>query len=107
MASGLLRALRSPDVDVVAASERGMVHRSDEDHLTLAAAERRLLYSFNVSDFQRIHTHWLSTERTHAGIVLAQQKRFAVGVQMHKLMRIIGTLTAKEMRGRLEFLGNW
>lgn len=47
-----------------------MADSSDEEHLEFARAEGRVLFSFNVSDFQRIHTEYVSQGKTHAGIIV-------------------------------------
>ena len=44
---------------------------------------------------------------SHAGIVLAVQQRYSVGEQMRRLLRLISSLTAEEMRSRIEFLSAW
>jgi hypothetical protein len=75
--------------------------------LILATLQGRALFSFNVGDFHEIHTRWSTTGRDHAGIILAQQKRYATGEQIRRLVRLIGSLTAEEMRNREEFLGRW
>lgn len=84
-----------------------MTRRRDEEHLSLATAQGRALYSFNVGDFHEIHTEWTSTGRDHAGIILAQQKRYSTGEQIRRLLRLIGSLTGEAMKNREEFLGRW
>src|SRR6266851_1817877 len=64
----------------------------------------RALYSFNVGDYHEIHREWTATGRGHAGIILAQQKRYSTGEQIRRLLRLIGSLTDDEMRNREEFL---
>jgi hypothetical protein len=44
---------------------------------------------------------------SRAGIILAVQQRYSVGEQMRRLLRLIDTLTAEEMRDRIEFLSAW
>lgn len=100
-----LRARRR--VDVVTALERGMMGRSDEDHLRQASAEARLLYSFNVKDFAILHEQWIKGGQQHSGIVLASQQRFSVGDQLRRLLRLMNGRTAEGIRDRLEFLSNW
>lgn len=47
----LVQALRTRGVDVLSAQELGMIEVSDEDHLSWATTQDRVLYSFNVGDF--------------------------------------------------------
>jgi len=107
MDGDLVRGLRSRGIDVVTATEAGMICRKDEEHLTLATAEGRALYSFNVADYHEIHTQWVTAGRFHAGIVLAQQKRYSVGEQIRRLLRLLGSMTGEAMTNRVEFLGQW
>jgi len=52
------------------------LERSDEAHLDWAAREGRVLYSFNMQDFCRLHSEYSSSGKTHAGIIVAQQQRY-------------------------------
>jgi hypothetical protein len=107
MDGDLVRGLRSRGIDVMTAADAGMVRRKDEEHLSLATGQGRALYSFNVGDYHAIHTEWMATGHSHAGIILAQQKRYSLGEQIRRLLRLIGSLTDDEMRNREEFLGRW
>lgn len=103
----LARALRDRGVDVLTAEEAGMRGRDDEEHLDLATAQGRVLYSFNIGDFCRIHTKCIASNKSHAGIILAKQQRYSVGEQMRRLLRIVNARTAEQMIDQLEFLSNW
>ena len=70
-------------------------------------AEYRVFYSFNRGDFCRIHSALMRAGQSHAGIILAVQQRYSVGEQMRRLLRLISTLTAEEMRNRIDFLSAW
>ncbi|MGH9608915.1 MAG: DUF5615 family PIN-like protein [Bryobacteraceae bacterium] len=107
MGHGLLIALRARHVDVVTATEAGMINMSDEAHLRWATANSRVLYSFNIADYVRLHQSFVEREEMHGGIVLAPQKRFPIGEQARRLLRLMGTLSADQMRSRLEFLTSW
>ena len=89
------------------AADAGMIRRRDEEHLSLAAVQGRALYSFNVRDYHEIHTEWAAAGRSHAGIILARQKRYSTGEQIRRLIHLIGSLTEEAMRSRVEFLGRW
>ncbi len=49
----------------------------------------------------------MAAGRVHSGIILAQQKRYSIGEQIRRLVRLIGSLTAEAMRNREEFLSGW
>ncbi len=107
MRRSLVFGLRARNVDVLTASEAGMINRTDEEHLTTASASGRVLYSFNVADYCVLHQTWISQGRPHGGIVVAQQQRYSIGEQLRRLMRLIGSLSREEMRNRIEFLSGW
>ena len=107
MDGDVVRGLRSRGIDVLTATDAGMIDREDEDHLAFAVSEGRALYSFNVADYHEIHTAWMDNGREHAGLILSQQKRYSVGEQIRRLVHLIGSLTAEAMRNREEFLGRW
>lgn len=105
--TALLRALRLRGVDVVGAPECGMRGQSDEEQLRWATSQQRVLYSWNRRDFYKIHSDLMRAGQSHAGIVLGLQQRYSVGEQMRRLLRLLRTLSAQEMRDRVEFLGAW
>ena len=103
MDKALVSALRARGLDVLTAREADMIERRDDDHLAFAAREGRVLYSFNVGDYCRLHTH----VRFHAGMVLALQQRYPVGDQMRRLLRLVAAKSAEDMRNHIEFLSAW
>lgn len=105
--SDVVQAVRFRGLDVLTANEVGMRQRTDEDHLDFATADGRVLYSFNVGDFNRIHIERITQDNPHAGIIIGQQQRYSVGEQMRRLTRIVNARTAEQMIGQLEFLSNW
>jgi hypothetical protein len=107
MDRSLVRALRTRGVDVTTALDEGMIERSDREHLDYATGQGRVLYSFNRRDFYRLHTLYLGQGKTHAGIILAHQQHYSVGEQMRRLLRLIATRSAEDMRDKVEFLGAW
>ena len=68
MDKALVHALRARGVDVMTALEADMIERDDQEHLDFATAQGRVLYSFNVGDFSRLHTTYLAGDKSHAGI---------------------------------------
>ncbi len=107
MDKDLVRALRARGIDVLTALEAGMIERDDSEHLDYATAQGRVLYSFNVGDFYRLHIAYLAEGKSHAGLILARQQRYSVGEQMRRLLKLIATKSAEEMRNQIEFLSAW
>jgi len=107
MHAGLLRALRAAGLDVLSVADAGRRGLSDEEQLTFAALDGRVLYSCNQADFARLHVRWMASGRHHSGIVLSSQ-RFPVGVQLRALLRLAETSDAMgAMTDHLEFLSDW
>jgi hypothetical protein len=107
MDGDLVHALRIRGIDVTSALEQEMVRRSDTDHLEFARSQGRVLYSFNIGDFQQLHSEHLRQGKHHSGIVLCQQQRYSLGEQMRRLLNIVGRVSAEEMRDSLIFLSAW
>ncbi len=103
----VLIGLRARGVDATTALEAGMTEATDDEQLEFAGSQGRVLFSFNVSDFCRLHSEYLSHGRSHAGIIVAPQRRYSVGERIRRLLSLIAANTAEEMYNRLEFLSNW
>ena len=88
---------------MVTAIETGMAQKTDEEQLEWAAANSRVVYSFNRGDFYGLHTAWLKAGRSHSGIILSRQG-LSVGEQMRRLLRLIAAKTTEDMQNHVEFL---
>lgn len=107
MDTALVRSLRARGVDVITARESDMVERNDVDHLNFSTRDNRVLYSFNVGDFQRIHQNYLREGKNHRGIILARQQQYSVGEQTRRLLKLISENSPESMQNRIEFLSAW
>jgi hypothetical protein len=103
----LLEALRLRGIDAISVASSGMGGRDDEQQLTWATGQGRVLYSFNRGDFCRIHSEWMRAGRAHSGLIIGFQQRYTVGEQMRRLLRLHNEVTAEQMLNRLEFLSAW
>jgi predicted nuclease of predicted toxin-antitoxin system len=90
--------LRRRGVDVLTTRDAGMRHAADTDQLVLATRQGRVVFTQD-ADFLRLHAAGTS----HAGIVFARQGT-AIGLIVRGLALIHKTLTAEDMKNRLEFL---
>lgn len=107
MRRALIRALRTRGADVTTALEAGMIECDDKEHLDYATTQGRVLYSFNVGDFYGLHLAYLAEGKSHAGMILAQQQRYSVGEQMRRLLKLVTTKSAEDMKNQVEFLSAW
>jgi hypothetical protein len=97
--------LRAKGFDVISAPEVNRLGECDEAQLLWAVSERRVLLSFNVGDFARLHSETLRAGGSHAGIIVS--RRMPIGPVVTKLMHLSRMLTAEDMVDRLEYLTNW
>ncbi|HEY5311166.1 MAG TPA: DUF5615 family PIN-like protein [Pirellulales bacterium] len=102
--AALVLGLRARNIDVRTVIEAGLSGRDDATQLAVATQENRVLYSFNVGDFCRLHADYLQTGRTHAGIVVVSRQQYGVGEQLRRLLRWIDATPAEQMIGTLTFL---
>ncbi|MBO1345970.1 MAG: DUF5615 family PIN-like protein [Hormoscilla sp. GUM202] len=107
MDGDLVQELRLRGADVTTANLEGMANCADDEHLEYATAQGRVLYSFNVSDYLRLHGEYMREGKNHAGIIMGQQQRYSLGEQMRRLLRIIAVKSAEEMQNHFEFLSAW
>ena len=98
VAKTIVKGLRQRGVDVLTASEAGMLSASDEEHIALARKEGRAILAQD-TDFLRLHARGAK----HAGVVYASQQT-PIGEIIHGLMLIYQILEADDMEGHLEFI---
>ena len=107
MDHALVRSLRAHGVDVLTALEAGMIERTDQDHLDYAAARGRVLCTYNIRDFFRLHGECRQSKRHHAGIVLVPQQRYSLGEQVRRILKLVAAMPAESIRDQAEFLSAW
>lgn len=97
--------LRAAGFDAIATPEANRLGESDRSQLLWAAQQGRMLATYNVPDFARIHWEWINQGLHHAGIVVSRQR--PIGDVLRRLLHLAQTLSADEMQDRLEYLSNW
>lgn len=60
MARALVQGLRARGVDVTTVVDEGMNERDDNSQLQRATQQRRVIYTFNVGDFCKLHRDHLA-----------------------------------------------
>lgn len=97
--------LRASGFDAISTPEANRLGQGDPDQLEWAAHEGRVLVTFNVSDFARLHHEWTAQSHHHSGVIVSQQR--PLGDLIRRLLALGHSLNANEMSDRLEYLGNW
>ena len=104
IARALVAALRARGADVQTVVEAGLLGKDDKVQLEWAAANSRALYTFNVSDFCRLHSECLDHGTEHAGIIVVPRQRYDVKQQIRLLLNLLNTKSSEDMRNGLHFL---
>ena len=102
--SALVSALKNSKVDVVTVADMARFSFSDEEQLIWAKEQSRVVYSFNMGDFQNLHHVFLAKGIEHSGIILAPQQRYSIGEQLRDLLKLISQKSAEDMVNQLIFL---
>lgn len=103
----LIRELRRIGYECLTTAEAGWLTNSDEDQLSFAASQHRILYTMNIGDFSRLHNEWVRAERSHSGIIIVTQQHTSVGVQLRATQQMSAIFEHEDMANRLEFLLNY
>jgi hypothetical protein len=104
MARSLVAALRARGADVQTVLNAGLTGKKDRVQLEWATSNKRILYTFNVGDFCRLHRAYLETGIEHAGIIVVPRQRYSIKQQIRLLLDLIKTRSAEDMWNRLLFM---
>ena len=105
LSSRLSKELRKRGFDVTSSQETGMLTESDGRQLAFAASEQRAILTFNVDDFVALHNEYLSANTEHWGIILST--RVPIKVLLHRLLRLLNSLSADELKNQLRWLNEF
>lgn len=104
MARAVVQGLRARGIDVLTTRDAGMSEEDDDPQLEYAAAQGRVLYTFNVGHFCRLHSEYLTQGKNHAGIIVTYRQRYSIGEQIRRLLKVINSKPAEEMQNDIHFL---
>ena len=97
--------LREAGFDCISALEIGNDALNDEDQMAFAAAEGRILLTFNIQDFVPIFEQWWENGRDHAGLIVSQQ--LPLGEIQRRVLKMLNTILADEMTNNLRNLAEF
>lgn len=103
----LILALKARGLDVTNSLDAGRAGMTDSEQLEHATAVGRVLFTYNIGHFFRLHTQLMEEGGSHGGLILAPQQRYSVGEQMRRVLRISRERSSEQMRSRVEFLSSW
>ena len=105
--NALVKALRNAELDVITVIDAGMLGRSDEDQLNWSTQQKRVIYSFNIGDFCKLHRDYMVEGKTHGGIILAPQQQYSIGRQLTGLLKLVAVKSSEDMINQLIFLNSY
>jgi flavorubredoxin len=100
----VIQGLRVRCHDILATIEAGMSGVSDNEQLKFAAEQHRVIYSFNVGDFAKLHSQLLASGEQHYGIVVIPDQRYSIGEKIRRLADFVSKTSAEEMIDRMVYL---
>jgi hypothetical protein len=106
-AHALAAALRQHGIDAKTPNEVALEGVEDQAQLGAALAAGRVVVTNNICDFVPLHNLWVSQGREHGGIIVFPQQEFSIGETVRRLARLISSLSAEQIRNRLEWLNSW
>lgn len=86
----LAELLRASGYDAISCHEIDAEHQTDDWHIRRSTAEGRILFSFNVEDFEDIARRLMASGDHHAGI-LVSHRQYTLD-QVSTMRRLIVTL---------------
>ena len=98
-------ALRLIGYDVMTVKEAGRKGLSDIDQLKYASSENRVIFTFNIADFYKIHSDFIKMGLNHGGIILSKQ--FPIGVIVKALLKLLSSLQHEKIRNNIAWLSDW
>jgi predicted nuclease of predicted toxin-antitoxin system len=98
-------ALRLRGYDVITVKEAGRKGLSDIEQLEYASSENRLIFTFNVADFHKIHSEFIKTGRHHNGIIFSKQ--LPVRRIVKALLKLLSSLNSETVRNNVVWLSDW
>jgi predicted nuclease of predicted toxin-antitoxin system len=97
-------AVRLRGYDVVTARDAARKAASDLDQLRYASLQKRVLFTFNIADFIKLHDEFIATGRHHSGILLSKQ--LPVGIVVKRLLKFLSRLHVDEIENNVIWLND-
>ncbi len=89
-------------LEATTAREQGMLGQPDPEQLAWAASVERCILTHNRLDFEKLHTNYLTNNKSHAGILIAKRRNpYEI---TERVAILLDTLTADEIANQLLYL---
>lgn len=97
--------LRLRGYDVTTVRETDKKGLSDTEQLKFASSENRVIFTFNIADFYKIHSEFIEKGLEHCGIILSRQ--LSIGTIVKALSKLVSTMNYKKSRNNIIWLSDW
>lgn len=88
--------------DVKTARELAMLGKSDPEQLEFAVSLKRCLLTHNRLDFERLHTSYITNNKSHQGILIAKRRNDYEITE--RVAILLDTFTADEIINQLFYV---
>lgn len=101
----LAEVLNQYGYDIITAKEADMLGKDDNEQLEFASSRGRVILTFNIKDFTKLHKEWLANGKSHSGIIVSPEIRMTQFRHLLNLcLRVLNGVTSEEMLNCLYFL---
>lgn len=101
----IAQALRLRGWEALTTEEAQRRGCDDLDQISFATNNGYALFTYNVSDFPRLHYEIVTRGDTHSGIIVGTRENPRRNVSA--LLNILSNLSAEALRDQLLYLNNW
>lgn len=101
----LAEQLRRHGFDVTSSQTSEMLSRTDREQLEHTSAEQRAILTFNIEDFAALHDEFMAEGKEHWGIIFSTRE--SIGVLLHRLLRLLNSVSADELRNQIRWLNEF
>jgi len=98
-------ALKLRGYDIKTTREAGNKGLSDIEQLIYATKKDRVIISFNISDFNRLHSEFIKKGIKHSGIILSKQ--LPIGIIVKALLKLLSKIDNERLKNNLVWLSDW
>ena len=84
--------------DAITAKQANMLGKDDNEQLEFASSRGRVILTFNIKDFTKLHKEWLASGKSHSGIIVSSEIRMTQFRYLLNLcLKMLKSATSKEM----------
>lgn len=102
--AAVVEGLQARGFDVLTTAKADRLGTTDTEQLRFATENGRAIFTFNASDFTRLHGEFLDNEVDHAGIIVIPGQRYSVGEKIQRVAGLLSDVSAEDMVNRIEYL---